>query len=853
MRWKDLLDFIGERVEDRLLRDQFALETKALSLRMLRLTTLIGMFLFPLFGTLDVVVYPRLYPVLWGLRFLEVAFCALIFFFLKSRLVRERTPDVGMVLMIFSCLDIVAMCWLTGGPASGYYAGINLTILVVIFVMILDVKRVLAACAVIYACFMAPLWIRPASVVEISAIVSNSYFLLITMLLAVLWTLLKNRNRLNELKGRLDLARANEELKRLDVMKSQFFANVSHEVRTPLTSILGPVQSLWQGDAGAVTADQRILLESTYRNGLKLLDLINQMLDFSKIEAGRMPLRLKETDLAARIRDTVVGFRTTAERRGIALEFRLLGSVRPVEIDEEKFERILTNLVRNAIKFTERGSILLTLKEEGAFVVLEVEDTGIGIAAEYLPTIFDRFQQVDGSSTRKFEGTGIGLTLVKEYVELMKGRLSVASAPGKGTRFRIELPTNLAALAPEALRERRRTAAGGAPAPLGPGEDGLPMARRRDDSARISVDELAWMDRHPPLKEVEASAGPGGAAVLDRVLLAEDNSDLRTYIQTMLTKLGHEVAVAPDGLEAWEAARKNPPDIIVSDIMMPQLDGYELLRLIKETPGTRHIPVILITAKSDLDARLKGYEHGADDYLTKPVQVRELDARIRNLVAGRQLQVAVARVEEMKTRVDERQQGLEKLRRTLEGTVRAVAMVIEMRDPYTAGHQRRVADLARAIGAEMGLADDRLDGLYTAGTIHDIGKINVPAEILSRPTKLTEIEFGMIMTHVQAGYDILKDIEFPWPVARMVLEHHEKMDGSGYPNGRRGDELLPESRILAVADAVEAISSHRPYRPALGIEVALTELVSKRGIYYDHEATDACVRMFREKGYSIPG
>lgn len=853
MRFKDVLGFLDERIEDPVLRGEFVRETKILSLRMLRLTTIIGMILFPLFGTLDIIVYPRLYPVLWLLRLFEVAFCALIYFSLGTRLVRRLTADVGMVLMIFSCLDIVAMCWLTGGPASVYYAGINLTILVVIFVMILDVKRVLVACGVVYACFLAPLWLRRAGAAEISAVVSNSYFLLITMGLAVLWTLLKNRTRLTELKGRLDLARANEDLKRLDVMKSQFFANVSHEVRTPLTSILGPVQSLWQGEVGSLSDDQRSLLETTYRNTLKLLDLINQMLDFSKIEAGRMPLRLKETDLAAHVRETVAGFKATAERRGLALEFRPLGSVRPVDIDEEKFERILTNLVRNAIKFTERGSILLTLKEEGASVVLEVEDTGIGIAAEHLPTIFERFRQVDGSSTRRYEGTGIGLTLVKEYVDLMKGRLTVASVPGSGTRFRIELPLNLAELVPEAVRERRRDPAGGAPTTGDPGEGRPPMARRRDDAAGISADELAWMDRHPALEKNGASAGSGTAAVLDRVLLAEDNGDMRTYLQTMLTKLGHEVAVAPDGLEAWEAARKTPPDVIVSDIMMPQLDGYELLRLIRETPATQHIPVILITAKPDLDAKLKGLEHGADAYLTKPIQVRELDARIRNFVTARELRQAVARAEEMKTRSEERQQGLERLRRTLGDTVKAMAAVVEMRDPYTAGHQRRVGDLARAIGAEMGLADDRLEGLYTAGAIHDIGKINVPAEILSRPTKLTEIEFSMIKTHVQAGYDILKDIEFPWPIGRMILEHHEKLDGSGYPNGRRGDDLLLESKILVIADVVEAISSHRPYRPALGIDAGLAEIAAKRNVLYDPEATDACLRLFREKGFSIPG
>ncbi len=175
--------------------------------------------------------------------------------------------------------------------------------------------------------------------------------------------------------------------------------------------------------------------------------------------------------------------------------------------------------------------------------------------------------------------------------------------------------------------------------------------------------------------------------------------------------------------------------------------------------------------------------------------------------------------------------------------------VVEMRDPYTAGHQRRVADLARSIASEMGLSKDQIDGIRTAGLIHDIGKISVPAEILSRPEKLTNLAFELIKTHAQSGYDILKDIEFPWPIARIVHEHHERMDGSGYPNGLTGDEIFLESRILAVADVVEAIASHRPYRPALGIEKALEEISQNRDILYDPEVVDACLRLFEEKGF----
>lgn len=194
---------------------------------------------------------------------------------------------------------------------------------------------------------------------------------------------------------------------------------------------------------------------------------------------------------------------------------------------------------------------------------------------------------------------------------------------------------------------------------------------------------------------------------------------------------------------------------------------------------------------------------------------------------------------------------MEKLRKTLGGTIQVVSRAVEMRDPYTAGHQRRVADLARAIAAEIGMSADGIDFVRIAGTIHDIGKISVPAEILSKPTKLSDIEFNLIKEHAQAGYDILKNIEFPWPVSDVVHQHHERMDGSGYPQGIKGGDLLLESRILAVADVVESMASHRPYRPALGIDAALEEIKKNRTVLYDPEVVDICLQLFREKGYRL--
>jgi PAS domain S-box-containing protein len=197
----------------------------------------------------------------------------------------------------------------------------------------------------------------------------------------------------------------------------------------------------------------------------------------------------------------------------------------------------------------------------------------------------------------------------------------------------------------------------------------------------------------------------------------------------------------------------------------------------------------------------------------------------------------------------ERQESLERLQQSLGATVRAISMTVETRDPYTAGHQRRVADLAYAIAREMNLDESRIDGLRMAGTIHDLGKLSIPAEILTKPTKLSHIEFEIVKTHSQAGYDILKDIDFPWPIARIVLEHHERIDGSGYPRHLKNNDILLESKILTVADVVEAMASHRPYRPSLGADQALEEITRNRGILYDSDIVNICLRLFHEKRF----
>jgi putative two-component system response regulator len=289
---------------------------------------------------------------------------------------------------------------------------------------------------------------------------------------------------------------------------------------------------------------------------------------------------------------------------------------------------------------------------------------------------------------------------------------------------------------------------------------------------------------------------------------------------------------------------------------MPGMDGYETCRRIKARPETADIPVIFISALNESEDKLTAFEAGAVDFVSKPFQAAEVLARVRAHLQLHRMQqrlehLVIERTGELRVTCESLERSRGQYRRMLEQTIQAIALTIEKRDPYTAGHQVRVSQLATAIAQRMNLDGDRMDGLRLGGMIHDIGKIHLPAEILSRPGRLSDVEFALVKAHSKVGSEIVADVEFPWPVAQMILQHHERLDGSGYPNGERGDAILIESRILAVADVVEAMASHRPYRPALGIEKALDEIRQGRGRLYDADVVDVCLRLFSD-GYQLP-
>jgi PAS domain S-box-containing protein/putative nucleotidyltransferase with HDIG domain len=238
-------------------------------------------------------------------------------------------------------------------------------------------------------------------------------------------------------------------------------------------------------------------------------------------------------------------------------------------------------------------------------------------------------------------------------------------------------------------------------------------------------------------------------------------------------------------------------------------------------------------------------------YITKTGDLLDTFLTIKLIPGTKKSIASLIDITERKRTEDKLQQTLESFRKAVGATIQVMVSAVEMRDPYTAGHQIRVANLAIAIATEMGLPQDKIDGIHMAASIHDIGKLSIPAEILSKPTKMTDIEFSLIKEHSRSGYEMLKDVESPWPLAEIIYQHHERMDGSGYPRNLKGDEILVEARIMAVADVVEAMAFHRPYRAGLGIEEALEEIEKNKGILYDDAVVDACMRLFREKGYQL--
>ncbi len=331
------------------------------------------------------------------------------------------------------------------------------------------------------------------------------------------------------------------------------------------------------------------------------------------------------------------------------------------------------------------------------------------------------------------------------------------------------------------------------------------------------------------------------------LILVVDDDPLNIDILVEALQDDYEIIIAKLGQKALEMARKFQPSLILLDIMMPGMDGYEVCQQLKANQETKDIVVVFLTALQEPGSKTKGFEIGAVDYITKPFNTVEVKARVQTHLSVRKMRQELNDQNIiLKDKVEDKTQQIENV---LQSTIQVMAQMAETRDPYTAGHQQRVSLLAVAIAEKMSLTEAEIDSIRVAGILHDIGKIRIPVDILNRPGKILNVEYEILKIHPQVGYDLLGNIPFSHPIAEIVFQHHEKLNGKGYPQGISGDEIRLEAKIMAVADVMEAMSSYRPYRPALGNAVALETINKNKNTHFDPEAADACQALFAEDGF----
>ena len=423
-----------------------------------------------------------------------------------------------------------------------------------------------------------------------------------------------------------------EALAEVDRAKTAFFSNVSHEFRTPLTLMLGPIAELLANpDRGH---SDRVALELVERNAVRLQKLVNTLLDFSRIEAGRVHARFVRVDLGALTADLASTFRSTIERAGLALRVECDSPDRPAFVDREMWEKIVLNLLSNAYKHTFQGEVTVRLRSHGSLAMLSVTDTGVGIPGSEIGRVFDRFHRVHTSRSRTHEGSGIGLSLVRELVRLHGGTVSVTSVEGQGTTFTVEIPLGSAHLPREQTPDAHAE---------------VTSAVRSDSASVVSfISEAKSWDAEPVELVVEPATVSDTAVLAGaEILVADDNADMRNYIARLLGDAGARVVFAADGQVALQRLRERAPALVVCDVMMPRLDGFAVLAEMRGDDALKTIPFVMLSARAGEESRVSGLAAGADDYLVKPFVAKELIARVAS-----QLRLARVSAAERRARAD---------------------------------------------------------------------------------------------------------------------------------------------------------------------------------------------------------
>jgi len=617
-----------------LFAEHFRRETTEMLVSRTRWALYAACLVYPGFWFLDRVISPA-NATYFGLIRLAVLAGYLLTLLLYTRPIgRKFATHLSVFVVFLSAFGIELMAPYLGGFKSDYYVGIMMAMFVGGLFMPWSVAATVVCGVLIVGGYFGLNGLYGYWATAPLSEIAPPFFFMSGSFLFMTWANRdKDITRRKDLALRMRMERANEDLKALDESKTRFFSNVSHELRSPLMLILGPIEQMLSEPQ---RPQIRALLEAMDANARRLLRQVNTLLDFAKMDAGKLKLHYDGGNLGEVLKKLVVAAAPLAQRRGITLTIEGEENLPEALLDYGKVETIAANLISNAIKFTpEGGKIMVRAGSDANRLWFEVEDTGYGIPEDQLKSVFERFRQVDDALSRKAGGTGLGLAMVKELTELHKGRVDVTSALGKGTTFHIELP-----LSPDLdALDRRRQAAG---------------RRRADQIAATRTDTMLGMyyeEKHSEktlLSDVEASrleiqaradGEPEQKAPADapRLLLVEDNADLRTFVARALAKT-YNVSAACDGLDGLETAKRVRPDLVITDVMMPRMDGYEFCRRLREDPAFDQVPVILATAEWGTDKLVKGVDVGANDYISKPFEMRELEARIKAHLRARFLE-----------------------------------------------------------------------------------------------------------------------------------------------------------------------------------------------------------------------
>jgi signal transduction histidine kinase len=598
--------------------------------------------LYPAFGVLDYLVAPRRWlGVLYGTRVAVTLVTLGLFRVLSTELFRRHQSRISAAYMVLISLGISLMTVFMGGLGSPYYAGLSLVMVASGLLFVWPPRVVASTYSAIVAGFLAAN-LGSEQPVELLTAVQNQFFLLSTAIIAGTGQTLAYRSQRDQVQAELarevasrHLERANTELARLDRFKSEFFANITHELKTPLTLILAPLGPLVDGELGAISGAQRSTLTLMQRSGVKLSRLINDLLDLSKLEESRLRLRVDRHDLVAYLENLVAQVEPLAQRKNIRLSFEADVPRADVWCDLERLERVFLNLLSNATKFTlVGGSVRLVLADEGAAVRIEVIDDGIGFPTEMSEEVFQRFFQADMANTRRFAGAGIGLSIARELVELHGGRIGARSAPGQGATFTVRLVKDREHFAADVLDRRAAL--------------GARLGQREEDLGLFDW-QLDPPDQYRLLDIEEASeqrlVGEIRRSVLDprdrdehsrehSVLVVEDTPDVAQVIRLALHH-EYRILVAGDGEQGLELARRLRPSIIITDWMMPRMDGLALTAELRKDQLTRDIPIVMLTAKSDIEDKVRGLETGVSAFVAKPFSASEIASTIRSLQRAR--------------------------------------------------------------------------------------------------------------------------------------------------------------------------------------------------------------------------